>query len=377
MRVAILQNQLSVDGRSHVVGEIAQLLNDCGITPDVFTLASDANIERWRTGQSGAAPIECNVVRLVTVPFFGGYVYQTVFHNWISRRRLRGYDLVVNSNDFLGFVPEAVRRVHYIHFPLSQVFDQAERYRQLRWKLAGLPVRVVTHLLEGRVLPGDIVCSNSAYSAEWIRREWPGSQVVVLPPPVEMPDAPAGPEGRDIDVLSVGAITPDKNQLAQVGIAGRFPDRTFVIMGYVSSTRYHEAVLAAIRERSLTNVRVITDASRDTILAHLRRARVFLHAKRDEHFGISIAEAVAWGCIPVVHDSGGQREIVTDAALRYRTDDEAVEIMTRILAPDGYPADRLAALHAHVRAYSAVSFRRRFATLLRSRGVPLPAGRHE
>lgn len=370
MRVAVIQNQLSVDGRSHVVGEMVLALNARGITPDVFTLATDANVARWRRSQSGGTPLDCRVVRPFTVPFFGGYVYQTVLHNAVSSRRLRRYDLVINSNDFVGFLPAPPRRLHYIHFPLSQVFAQAERYRQWKWKLFGLPVRLVTAAFEGRILPGDIVCTNSAYSREWIARQWPGAEVVVLPPPVEVPLTAPPREGRDIDVLSVGAITPDKDQLLQLRVAAQLRHRRFVLMGYVSSAKYHALLEETIARLGLTNVTLITDASREVIQAHQRRARVFLHSKQSEHFGISIAEAVGQGCIPVVHDSGGQREIVTDATLRYGTEAEAAQAIERLLGGAPYPEARYAGLLEHVRQYRPEVFRERVVALLRAAGLP-------
>ena len=42
----------------------------------------------------------------------------------------------------------------------------------------------------------------------------------------------------------------------------------------------------------------------------LLRCKVYLHPKINEHFGISIVEAMSCGCLPVVHNSGGPREFV-------------------------------------------------------------------
>ncbi len=43
-----------------------------------------------------------------------------------------------------------------------------------------------------------------------------------------------------------------------------------------------------------------------------------------EHFGISIVEAMALGCLPIVHDSGGMREFVP-AQYRYTSIEQAAE----------------------------------------------------
>jgi glycosyltransferase involved in cell wall biosynthesis len=362
-RLALVQNQVGVDGRSRVLGEVVRVANEMGIVPDVHTLASDASVELWRRSQGGG-PFEFQVVRPVSVPFVRGYIYQTVLHNWLSQRRLAEYDVLVNSNDFLGFLPTSVRRIHYIHFPLSQVFHQVKRYQKPHWKLATLPVRLLTSRAEGQVLPDDITCTNSAFCAGWIARQWPGVEAEVLPPPVEMPDSPRGSAPRDIDVVTLGAINPDKGQLRQVRIAAQLPDRSFVLIGYASAPAYHETVMRTIRELGLSNVEVITDASHEQVQDYLARARVILHTKRDEHFGIGIAEGVGRGCIPVIHDSGGQTEIVPDPRLRYQDDEEAVRILARLLGEDGYTDEERAALRKHVARFRPEAFRARFATLL-------------
>jgi glycogen synthase len=50
-----------------------------------------------------------------------------------------------------------------------------------------------------------------------------------------------------------------------------------------------------------------------------------MHNLRNEPFGISTVEAIAAGCVPIVHNSGGQREIVPFDDLRFNDKIEAVE----------------------------------------------------
>ncbi|HEX8674249.1 MAG TPA: glycosyltransferase [Longimicrobium sp.] len=365
LRVALVQNQVGMDGRSRMLGEVVVLFNEMGITPDVLTLASDDGVDLWRRTHRAGETMRFRIVRPLRVPFVRGSVYQSVLINWLSRNMLREYDLLVNSNNYLGFLPKTVRRLHYIHFPLGQVFFGTERYRRPHWMIASLPLRLLLSRTEEEILPGDVTCTNSAYTAHWVQRQWPGVDAEVIGGPVEMPDSPERNGVRDIDVVTVGAINPDKDQLLQVRIAARFPERKFVLIGYNSAPRYYEMVMRSIRELGVKNVQVITDAARDEIPEYLRRSRVFLHTKRDEHFGISIAEAVGHGCMPVIHDSGGQVEIVPDARLRYKDADQAVQILTRLLADDSGGGAEIAALQEHVRQFRPEAFRARFAALVR------------
>jgi glycosyltransferase involved in cell wall biosynthesis len=49
-----------------------------------------------------------------------------------------------------------------------------------------------------------------------------------------------------------------------------------------------------------------------------------------EHFGVSIAEAMASGCIPIVHDSGGPREFVPET-FRFNSVEEAAKKIERAI----------------------------------------------
>ncbi len=63
-------------------------------------------------------------------------------------------------------------------------------------------------------------------------------------------------------------------------------------------------------------------------LQELRRlihsSRHFLHTMENEDFGLTVCEAIAGGCVPLVHDSGGPKEIVPFKSLRFSSVNEAV-----------------------------------------------------
>ncbi len=71
-------------------------------------------------------------------------------------------------------------------------------------------------------------------------------------------------------------------------------------------------------------VKILTNVRRDRLRGILLNSKVYLHPMINEHFGVSIVEAMSSGCIPVVHDSGGPREFVPQD-LRYKSIEEAAE----------------------------------------------------
>ena len=82
----------------------------------------------------------------------------------------------------------------------------------------------------------------------------------------------------------------------------------------------------------LYNVELKPDASREDVSQLLGRAKIFLHTKRGEHFGISTVEAIGKGCLPMVHDSGGGRETVPMDTLRFETKLDAEQKIETLLS---------------------------------------------
>jgi glycosyltransferase involved in cell wall biosynthesis len=364
LSVAIVQNQVGIDGRSRVIGEIVVALNELGVTPDVYTLSTVEQRRAWLAVLMAGRALRLRFPSQARLPLRRGYAYQTVAHNWLLRNALGDYDLVVNSNDFVGFLPQRVRAVHYFHFPLRASFAVMPRYHQGAMRAIASPARWMAEHFDRDIQPGDVVLANSRFTRERVRQLWPSASVEVLYPPVDLPQTT--PEGqRDIDVVTLGNIAPDKHQLEQVEIAAMMPSHRFAILGAVQSRTYARQVERAIRSKALTNVSLVLDATAQQVSDHLGRARVFLHMKESEHFGISVAQAIAHGCVPIVHDSGGQVELVTDAALRFRSRADVPRILGDALNGQIPEPGYMREMRARVRDLAPECFRSRIHDALR------------
>jgi len=62
---------------------------------------------------------------------------------------------------------------------------------------------------------------------------------------------------------------------------------------------------------------------------YLRRAKIFLNTSENEPFGLVIVEAMAYGTLPIVHNSGGPREILPREFL-YSDEKDAEELIKKI-----------------------------------------------
>jgi glycosyltransferase involved in cell wall biosynthesis len=123
-----------------------------------------------------------------------------------------------------------------------------------------------------------------------------------------------GEEQRDRLALSVGVVR--KRNLERkglrpfVGAAARLPDVEFVLAG-----SWRDDAIDGLRRDAATNVRFtgfLADADLDALF---RRAAVYVQASRHEGFGLSLAEAMLAGCVPVVTDVGALPEVVGDVGV--------------------------------------------------------------
>jgi glycosyltransferase involved in cell wall biosynthesis len=233
------------------------------------------------------------------------------------------------------------------------------------------------------------VLANSEYTRTWIRRLW-GVDADVLFPPIRTRELRPGPKASRI--LTVGRfIRPGyghaKKQLEQVQAFGQMV-RGGGLDGWElhlvgGCEPAHRPYLAEVEQAAKgLPVRIHANAPRSLVEELFATSSIFWVATglgEDEeaapwvfeHFGITTVEAMAAGCIPVVIDQAGQREIVrhgTDG-YRWRRLDE-LEGFTRELAGDERLRGRLAASAVQrAAAFSEEAFAARWHQIAANLGI--------
>lgn len=229
----------------------------------------------------------------------------------------------------------------------------ADRYPWLLWDLHDISF----------VDSYDVILANSAYTHSWIQRLW-SANAEILYPPIEIGKIAPSPR-RQKTILSVGRFLPpghghSKRQLEIVRTferlvrSGALPDWQLVILGGCEPR--HRPYLNQVRAAAANlPVTIHDNAPRSLVESHMSTASIFWSAtglgenteKRpwtNEHFGMTTAEAMVGGCVPVVIDRAGQQEIVRDGVdgFRWNTDEEW-RIRTVQVATDEPLRARLAA----------------------------------
>lgn len=242
------------------------------------------------------------------------------------------------------------RSVYVCHFPHRLVSRWRPWPRHLYMSL----VRALRAILLGRRdfrSTYDAVVANSAFTAGHLRDRWDVESIVIHPPCTPMSVPSISKERR---IIAVGRIEPRRH-----GVPNKRLD--VIVTTFAAMTDLHAEgwALDVVGACSPANRHYLTElialagdapvAFRpDAPFGELRRlysrARLYWHAQgygedaqahpeTQEHFGITTVEAMSAGCIPVVINTAGPREVVApvDGAGRWSTL-EGLASVTRHLA---------------------------------------------
>jgi len=135
-------------------------------------------------------------------------------------------------------------------------------------------------------------------------------------------------------VLTFGRINQDKELETVLKIAQN-SKVNFVIAGALN--RGSEEYLKKLESRKPENVRFIINPSLEKKMELFNQATVYLHSKVRENFGLSVAESVGYGCIPVVPKEGGPWTDIVEFGkygFGYRDINEAHECINNVLGED-------------------------------------------
>jgi glycosyltransferase involved in cell wall biosynthesis len=256
--------------------------------------------------------------------------------------------------------------IQYVHYPYV-----AQRGRN--WTIPGdAPLATcMGALLSGRLRPWmlisgysfermrhNLTLANSLWSVGEMQEAGMATELLYAPAPGAFPDVPWEPR-RDAFVCT-GRLVPYKRQdwaadtLALV--RREWPDLELHICGSAPDAAYNQRLEAAVKAHG-SWVQVHRDLSRADLVALLSQCRYGIHACLDEHFGIAPAEMARAGCIPFVHASGGQVEIVDrDPRLCYSTAEDAAGKILAVLRDRALQDELRTAVHRRSDRFTSEAF---------------------
>jgi glycosyltransferase involved in cell wall biosynthesis len=296
---------------------------------------------------------------------------------WHPAQLSGAYDLFVNMTHVTPVPGRATVNVLRVLFPQERRITGARGRRRL------LAVRRAIEHARWRRWPRtyQLIIANSRFTQEWTRRRW-GVESQVLHSPVDA--------RRDVDgasraplILSVGRFFPSKKQREMLGVFQAIASNgahgwRYTCVGNVSSVAMSQDYLGQLRALAAgATVDLQIGVDRATLRRIQGQAAIFWHGmglgedlerypERAEHFGIATVEAMAAGCVPLVFDGGGQREIVQhgESGFRWRTLDELRDYTLLLMKDEALRARMADAARGRAELFGREHFVARFATLL-------------
>ena len=283
------------------------------------------------------------------------------------------YDLIINTHgDLLPYVsvnnnqslfhnnavydnPDMRKTIMitYCHYPLVPYYVKNGVYRRFLCKFIGAKgsnndnATIEKLLSNARALydltiTNTVILTNSEYSKKSIKKLYDKTEPIVLNPPVDVSTfrkllhSSKTNEREDI-ILVVSRFSADKQVENAIEVAkilhNKKVDAKMIIVGNVSRSDmdYLQFLRTMIYDNNLnTYVKLEVGASFRQLLHLMSKSKVYLHPLAGEPFGISVAEAMAAGLIPVVPHVGGNSEFVPQK-YHYGKLEEASEIISNAL----------------------------------------------
>jgi glycosyltransferase involved in cell wall biosynthesis len=200
---------------------------------------------------------------------------------------------------------------------------------------------------------------NSRYTAGWIEKKWGIHPSHHIYPPVDMQPEDGRETAKEKLILSVARFESggSKQQAEMISAFARLRAKAPEAMqgwklvlcgGSASSNPYLDKIRSMRDSTPGSPVELRVNIPLEELKQWVARASIFWHfcglgrsnPAHVEHFGMSTVEAMQNGCLPIVFDGGGQREIVEDGVCGYRFASIG-ELLERTLAAVRDPGLRL------------------------------------
>jgi len=371
--VAIVKSRLYRGGVFQVIQELIHVLNEQGIVPDIVTMKSD--IESTKIGKEYNSNVKFNIRKVlwnITLP----YEWHFLYFNLFSKSIVKEYDFIIDSNNTSFLSYKHRHKLIYVHYPrkerslldIESIHFPEGKKKSIR-NIAMDPFRLSSLLyrFDKSIGLDSNVLANSLFTRDAIVRNYsiaPGA-IQVLYPPIEIGKEQPVLRSKSNVVVSLGRFSAEKRQLEQIEIASKLPEFKFYIIGFATGEIYLNQCKERIAQLGLTNVFLMANAPKDEIEQVMDKASFFLHNVRNEPFGITTVQGISRGLIPVVHDSGGQKEIVFSKDLRFGNAAEAIHKIGNLAKEsEGMLKQRSEELFSHCQKYSVEQFRKTAAKIL-------------
>jgi glycosyltransferase involved in cell wall biosynthesis len=260
--------------------------------------------------------------------------YLRLISEWVKMKRFgnsaNNYDFILNvkvGNLYDPLLSSSAKVIYHLYDPM---INHAYSYRTRYAPLMKLYFALLDNVFLNRCRKA-VVLANSNHTQGVLAANNITSHVIY--PPCKIDDLHS-PQQKSTQVVSAGRISIEKRHEDTLEIARHFPSMKFIILGEPQDVVYYHRLI----KLKTSNVEIVTPPNnqfRQFLRKYLAESAIYLHSCDDEAFGITIVEAMASGCVPIVRNAGGPREIITsESGLMWDSIPEAIKHVSNILSDE-------------------------------------------
>ncbi|MEM4202801.1 MAG: glycosyltransferase [Candidatus Methanomethylicaceae archaeon] len=368
-RIAVLFPVFMGGGAEAVCAWILEALkNDYDVT--LVTFSQETLIEALN--RSYGTSLTPEKIKVLTIPMsfpFGkqilyshsAYSFRQFFLMHYYKEKLSGnYDLAISAFNEMDLGKPGIQYVYLPMFgkgseKLKKIVEHPDSlirrlYKEfLRWWSGYSELRMRTNVT--------ITLSN--WMASQIRSLW-GIESIVIYPPVLMDFVSVPWEDREDGFVLVARVVPEKRIEVAISILSEVRKRGHDV---------HLHILSGVRDAEYFSKLKKMTHDYDWVFWEQRLPRkeytrmlsihkYGIHPRKNEQFGIGVAEMVSAGVIPFVPSEGGQREIVGEEPLLiWDTEEEAVIKILEVLSQKKLQQELQRRLQTNVDRWSVSRFK--------------------
>ncbi|MGH9922038.1 MAG: glycosyltransferase family 4 protein [Nitrososphaerales archaeon] len=356
MRIGILHGSLrTLGGAERVAISLIKALKDKGHEIDLYFASTSSNKTIETVFKDVLNKVTVHKVFTLKPPIFG--IYASLINRILLTKVGDIDDVVIETSAVLD--PLWFTNKRYIAYCNGLLQVDYTGLRRLYW----YPYSKLHTLARTKTSYVTIV-SNSEYTRQLIKNILTIDSQVVYPP-VDIDFFRFRQSKKEPEIAVLSRFSPEKNYELAISVVEHLHNKKFVFAGNVGDPRYYKEINEIISRKGLAQrVKFEPNMATDDLTKILGRAKVYLHCRYNEPFGITVIEAIAAGCIPIVPDYSAHKETVPFQALRFANVEEASEKVKN--AMEGRYDELLPKLQEHISQFDENSFRDKMVKLIES-----------
>jgi len=355
--IKIIHEDLNAGGGSErLTITMMQALNELGFNIDLETITTpDWNqMKKWY----GKFSLKIGKIKRIDLSNVIGLSEPAVKdRKEIALEEEEKYSLIINAHrnilpyyNLNNHKKLKTKLITYCHYPLTPRLIHQGSYKKFLSKFlqhSFLYQDQHFHLKEKELLyrilstydlmmKNTIIVTNSQFSKQAIENDYGKVVLSILSPPVDVETyrkiALSNP-ARENTIIVISRYSPDKKIETAIKIARIlykvYKNFKMIIIGNILRDnydyyRYLHSLINMYRLKE--NVKLELNVPLNDVLKLMARSKILLHPTFEEPFGISVAEGMSAGLIPVVPFKGGNTEFVP-TRFHFKTEEEAVKII--------------------------------------------------